>query len=248
MSQNVPTRLRLISGDSELAGGSKFAGFDDSQSTGVDPVMSDFNSVCGDLQAWLLGESEELSEPSRQLPPSRFWPTDSTWSACASDTYVDEMPVLVSLTSQLTNAVRGAAEGIGCDAVALYVLDDATTELTMRAMWGLSPARLMDEPRPLHDSLADLEAMCGHAVVLEDELMHEIWRVPEPCESAVCIPVASNATILGTLWFFCNAPRTFDDHTTNLMETVAGGLAAELALEQLQDDHRLGHIRDQEVL
>jgi serine phosphatase RsbU (regulator of sigma subunit) len=76
--------------------------------------------------------------------------------------------------------------------------------------------------------VADLEALTGHAVVLEDSTLFEHWNVPEAYGSAVCVPVSSPDTLLGTLWLFASEAREYDDRETQLLEIIAGRLAAEL--------------------
>jgi hypothetical protein len=137
------------------------------------------------------------------------------------------------LAARLEAVLRGGAEAVDCHAAALYLLDDATSELKLRASWGLPQRRFLREPRPLHDQLADLEAMLGHAVVLEDPLMFDLWRVPEACAACVCVPVSTPTIPLGTMWVFSELPRGFTDRQTNLIEIVAGRLAADLEREAL---------------
>lgn len=137
------------------------------------------------------------------------------------------------LASRLQAVLKGAAEAVGCQAAALYLLDEATSQLKIRSCWGLPRTRLAEPARPLRGSVADLEAMLGNAVVLERAAMAETWRVPEPFPAAVCVPLSSATTILGTFWVFCDHERTFDDHQTNIIEIVAGRLVAELEREVL---------------
>ena len=75
--------------------------------------------------------------------------------------------------------------------------------------------------------------MLGHAVVLEDAPMMRHWRAPEEFAAAVCVPVSTSTTILGTLWMFSNAKRDFTDAQTNIVEVIAGRLAADLEREML---------------
>ena len=140
------------------------------------------------------------------------------------------------LASRLEAVLRGGAQAVDCDAAALYLLDAATTELKLRASWGLPRRRLTDVARPLKDSLADLEALLGHAVVLTDSQMFRYWRSPELFGSAVCVPVSTPSMPLGTLWVFSHAEREFNDVQTNLVEMTAGRLAADLEREILRDD------------
>ena len=135
------------------------------------------------------------------------------------------------LAARFQAVLRGGAEAVGCHAAALYLLDEKTTSLKLRASWGLPPQRLADPPRPLRGALADLEAMLGHAVVIEDAGIFQQWNVPEDFSAAVCVPVATSTTILGTLWFFCNSRRDFNDRETNIVEVVAGRLASDLDKE-----------------
>ena len=137
------------------------------------------------------------------------------------------------LAERLQAVLRGGAKAVGCHAGALYLLDEATTELKLRSSWGLPRERLTDHPRQLKGCLADLEAMLGHAVVLEDTEILKQWNAPENFPSAICVPVSSPTTILGTLWFFSNDRRDFTDTQTNIVEVVAGRLAADLEREML---------------
>ena len=137
------------------------------------------------------------------------------------------------LAARLEAVLKGGAEAVECQAAALYLLDEATTCLKLRSSWGLPRTRLAGPPRALQGTLADLEAMLGHAVVLEDTELLETWNPPEDFPSAVCVPVASSTTILGTLWVFSDRKRDFNERQTNLIEVVAGRLAADLEREML---------------
>jgi len=137
------------------------------------------------------------------------------------------------LAARLEAVLRGGAEAVGCHAAALYMLDEATTELKLRSAWGLPFDRLTAPARPLKGEAADLEAMLGHAVVLTEPKLIEHWRAPEQFPAAVCIPVSTATTILGTFWVFCRRKRDFSDRQTNVLEVVAGRLAAELEREMM---------------
>ncbi len=137
------------------------------------------------------------------------------------------------LADRLEAILKGGAEAIGCGGAGLYLLDEATTELKLRASWGLPDERLMAPARPLRGSIADLEALVGHAVVLDDTSLLPHWRCPEDFPSAVCVPVSSPSIQLGTLWVFSKDQRDFTPEHTNLLEIIAGRLAAELEREML---------------
>lgn len=137
------------------------------------------------------------------------------------------------LAARLEAVLRAGVEAVGCDAAALYMLDEATTELKMRSSWGLPFDRLAAPARPLEGALADLEALLGHAVVLDDSAALRTWNMPEEFPAAVCVPVSTPTTLLGTLWVFANQPRDFNDRETNLLEVIAGRLASDLEREML---------------
>jgi hypothetical protein len=144
------------------------------------------------------------------------------------------------LAELLECVLRAGAEACECQAAALYMLDDATTSLKLRASIGLPVERLLQPPRPLKGAIADLEALLGHAVALERASAFGPWRVPEEFAAALCVPVSSPTIPLGTLWFFSDRPRDFTDRQTNVAELVAGRLAAELERTML-----LAQIREQ---
>jgi serine phosphatase RsbU (regulator of sigma subunit) len=129
---------------------------------------------------------------------------------------------------RLQAILRGIVEGLRGRAAALYLLDDTTSQLKLRSHWGLPSLRFLEPARALRGAVADLEALTGHAVVLEDAQLLAHWNVPEQFGSAICVPVASPDTLLGTLWFFSDAVREYTSQETQLLEIVAGRLAVEL--------------------
>lgn len=137
------------------------------------------------------------------------------------------------LAERLEAVLKGGTEAVGCQAAGLYLLDEGTSELKLRASFGLPQDRLLAPARPLRGSVADLEALVGHAVVLEDTAVLPHWRCPEDYPSAVCVPVASPTVPLGTLWVFSEQQRDFTPQETNLLEIIAGRLAADLEREML---------------
>ena len=137
------------------------------------------------------------------------------------------------------SATRAVRAGIDCDSA----FGAVTPPLHLSSNFsfaGLDGKRRYDYTRsgnPTRDllagALADLEALSGHAVVLEDDVLMELWRVPEPAGAAVCVPISGPSSVLGTLWLFCHAPRKFSATETNLAEILAGRLAADLDREAL---------------
>lgn len=137
------------------------------------------------------------------------------------------------LAERLESILAGGARAVGCQAAALYLLDADTTSLKMRSVWGLPRRKLAAPARPLEGALADLEALLGHAIVLEDAHSNLPWTAPEDFPAAVCVPVSTPTVPLGTFWIFSTQPRDFSDDETNIIEIVAGRLAVELEREML---------------
>ena len=113
-------------------------------------------------------------------------------------------------------------------AASLYILDSQQKMLKLRSCWGLPEERLLDLPKPLHDSLADVEAILGQIVIVNEDYLLEAWRVPEDFPMAVCLPVMSQQSVWGTLWLFSEQRRECTEHELNLLEYIAGRLATEL--------------------
>ena len=139
----------------------------------------------------------------------------------------------IDLAARLQAAVKSAANAVEGQAAALYLLDEGTSELKLRSCWGLPFDRLTAPARRLQGSLADLEALLGHAVVLENTSLMPGWNAPEDFAAAICVPVSSSTTVLGTLWIFCDETRDFTDAQTSVAEIVAGKIATDLEREML---------------
>ena len=118
------------------------------------------------------------------------------------------------------------------------MLDDSTTTLQTRAAFGVELQSFPEDGRPLERCVADIEAIVGHAVVIEDVSLLPHWKVPIECDSAICVPVSSMTTPLGTLWIFGDEVRDYDTATLNMIEIIAGRIASEL-----QFDAAINHIQ-----
>jgi len=135
-----------------------------------------------------------------------------------------EKEILKTLRDQLKQTGRV----VNCQASALFTLNKEATHLKLRVIWGLPEEKLLEPPRNLRESLADMEALLGQAVILNDEFLLETWNPPEDFPAAVCVPIASDTTIHGTLWFFSEISRDFDPEELSILEITAGRIAAEL--------------------
>ncbi|MGL4513708.1 MAG: GAF domain-containing protein [Lacipirellulaceae bacterium] len=142
-----------------------------------------------------------------------------------------------TLDLRLGAVLRGAAKGLAFEAAELWLLDDATKRLRRRAAWQDGDRDVAGAPqRVLVDAEADLAALAGGAVVLEDRATTRRWRLHRSAGAAVGVPVSSDLTIHGVLWLLCDSAREFGDGEVELIEVVAGRLALELERDALLVD------------
>lgn len=132
------------------------------------------------------------------------------------------------MADRLETALASAGSAIGTTAAALYLLDEQTSELKMRSCWGLPVSRLAEPARPLRGSLADLEALLGNAVMLEDIAISPEWKSPEVFGAAICVPIGSPTMPHGTLWFWSEEPRTFSPSEIEVANLAAARMMSEL--------------------
>ncbi len=132
------------------------------------------------------------------------------------------------VSGPLNEILKKTARLIGCQAVSLYLLDNKTSFLKLRAAWGIPEERFTEPPRPLKGSLADLEALLGNAVILNEGFLTESWNAPECFANALCVPVLSDDSVLGTLWFFSDQKSRFDDRDLALVELSVKYIVTEL--------------------
>ena len=128
----------------------------------------------------------------------------------------------------LQSLLRSAADTVHCDSAALYMLDDGTNQLDLRCQITPDGTRSFEPSRELRTCKADLEALLGNAVVLEDTNNYQQWKIPSACGSAVCLPVSSANTLLGTFWVCSPYARPFNGAEINVLEIIAGRIATEL--------------------
>lgn len=143
----------------------------------------------------------------------------------------------IPLAEQIRKILKNGSRLIVCQAASLYLLDQETTLLNLCACWGLPDDRLTEPPRPLKSARADLEALLGNTVILNEEHLTDYWRVPETFATSLCVPVASDDTILGTLWFFSDSRRRFSPADMTAIEMIAGRLTAELEKRAIRSDY-----------
>lgn len=126
---------------------------------------------------------------------------------------------------QLVEALARLQALLGATAVAAYRLDQEATELSVVEAVGFSPFEWAIPPRALRHATADLEALCGHAVVVETAAARRRWPLPIRASAGICVPISSRSEVLGTLWCVVATPRKFNDLEVLAIERTGVAIA-----------------------
>lgn len=155
--------------------------------------------------------------------------------ACALGVTIrpDESEVLAG---KLNESLQRAAAQTGSDAAAIYLLDECTSELKMRSCWGMPTQALSKPARPLRGSMADLEALMGNAVLLENTALAAQWQCPEDFASGMCLPIGSPTTPQGTLWLWSQHIRDFSTADIEIAKMTADKVLADIERSVLADE------------
>jgi phosphoserine phosphatase RsbU/P len=132
------------------------------------------------------------------------------------------------LASKLHESLHRAAIQTASDAAAIYLLDENTSELKMRSCWGLPSGALAKPARPLRGSLADLEALMGNAVLLENTTLAQQWNCPEDFQAALCVPIGCPSTPYGTMWLWSQHVRDFCSADVEAAKAAADKVLADI--------------------
>lgn len=143
---------------------------------------------------------------------------------------------------RLESILESTSRSIGAVAAAVYLLDDATSNLKMRSCYGLPRKKLATPPRELRGSLADLEALLGNAVLLTDIEMMPEWPSPEPFGAALVVPIGTSTMPHGTIWFWSENPRSYSPTEVEVANLAAGRVMAEI--EQSILGHEVSRSRE----
>lgn len=140
------------------------------------------------------------------------------------------------LCSRLSESLHRAAIQTNSDAAAVYLLDEATSELKMRSCWGLPTSALAKPPRELRGSLGDLEALLGNAVLLENTRLAPEWQCPEDFAAALCVPIGSPTMPHGTLWLWSQHVRDFSTADIDAAKAASDKILVDIERSVLADE------------
>lgn len=140
------------------------------------------------------------------------------------------------LSQRLQETLERASEQTGSDAAALYLLDEATSELKMRSCWGLPNSALKHPARPLRGAMADLEALMGNAVLVENTKLAPEWNCPEDFPAALCLPIGSPTLPQGTIWLWSEHIRDFSASDIDCAKSAADKMLVDIERSVLADE------------
>ncbi len=219
-ADSVPVEIRLSDGSAHEVGVIEY------RSAGA--IWSSFVALARQAASAIADMVGEALSTRYQL-----WRRESELAAKSALSICRQKEEDRQLAFVLQDILHRTSDALGCVAASMYLLDDKTSVLKMRSCWGLPTERLMDPARQLGSSAADLEAMLGRAVAMEDEEAMRKWNAPEDFPSGLCVPIKSQSNILGSVWFFSRNARRFSKRQMQMAELIAGRLAAELERDAL---------------
>lgn len=145
------------------------------------------------------------------------------------------------LASKLQLLLQQAIAATGSTSAAIYMLDEETTSLKMRACLGLPTTRLMSAPRSLRGSRADLESLVCDVVLIDDlaGTASATWNSPEDYPSAIVVRIDDEDLPIGTLWIWSDDRRSYHDRDGAAAQLASAAIASELAKSKmLRQRHR----------
>jgi len=218
---------------------------DPSMMAGVDSV-EELPSVSHDMAEKLAYAATELANHyQNSLDAIRRQEAELAAAAIPSDS---EQKV-GRLSERLQRLLRQAAAATGCDHAAVYMLDEQTTSLKMRACVGLPASRLIAAPRSLRGSRGDLESLVSDVVLIDDldGTLSATWNSPERYPSAIVVRIEDEDLPIGTLWMWSSQPRSFTDRDGAAAQLASAAIANELATCKLSRQRHRWSVSSQSI-
>lgn len=133
-----------------------------------------------------------------------------------------------------------SVETLDLAAIGIYLFDAKHQQFRLRAHVGLSMDSYTQGARKFSKSQADLRAYDHEHIVIHDATIPEKlqFQMPEAFESGVCMPLRTDRSKLGTVWYFSNQkiiPETTIQHCQLNAELLA------LSIEREAFLRRYGH-------
>jgi len=145
----------------------------------------------------------------------------------------------VELEHVLTRLAEGARQALQADAAAVRLLDEGGVHLAVAAVSGLPAALLQREPIVVECSPFDERVLSGQPAIIADARADlRAGDVPEGYCSVLCVPLAHEGGLVGTLHVYAAVPQRFDEEDAALLMPLAdmgtAAIAATRALVALE--------------
>ncbi|MFK7738279.1 MAG: PP2C family protein-serine/threonine phosphatase [Pirellulaceae bacterium] len=190
--------------------------------------------VTSEDEAWaLLEQLDHLVEELRSAETTIELQEAQLASSIGVSVRRDEAEML---NARLIESLERATEQTGSDAGAIYLLDETTSQLKMRSCFGLSKSALSAPARELRGSLADLEALMGNAVLVENTKLAPEWNCPENFAAALCLPIGSPTMPQGTIWLWSSHVRDFEKNDIEIARAASEKILVDIERSVLADE------------
>jgi GAF domain-containing protein len=178
-----------------------------------------------------LGEMTKMTTNSNDAgPPARTHKDYYTALYQAALTISSSL----ELDQVLQGVVTSITEAMQVKACSLRLLDPATGQLPLSAVYGLSSDYLAKGPVEVDRSPIDSEALRGTPVFIPDVRADPRFQYPEAARqeglvSVLCVPLEVRGDAIGVLRVYTDTPTTFHEDDVQFLSVLAS-LAA-LAIE-----------------
>jgi sigma-B regulation protein RsbU (phosphoserine phosphatase) len=139
------------------------------------------------------------------------------------------VPRQADLSSALNQLLRAVTQLTSFRAVAFFLLDPGGERLTLRLKHEAHSADVPCRDRVIEPDAPDLAALAGRTVILRRSVQPVAagW-LPGGMSTAVCLPVFSEQSPIGTLWAFDRRDRQPETRELHVLESIASQLASVL--------------------
>ncbi len=126
-----------------------------------------------------------------------------------------------------------ATKVLGMDSVGIYLLENGSQSLKLRVSVGLSMDSLMNPVRVLGRAQADLHAIHDGNIFVFDSTSpaEDAKLMPENFQTGICMPLTTDRSVLGTVWFYSDGEEPVSDHLLSEAELLAEHFAIYLERE-----------------
>lgn len=176
--------------------------------------------ACQKLATGINGLMKELTQTRHALRQAHLELATCAPASIPADESKQLEHLLVTLLETASNLG-------GYQSASLWLVDDDS--LTLKQRLGVGPHfEAMEGERHLGDARADVRAMTGNLIVVNNRNEAAKWHTPVLCQAAVCLPVSSLSNLYGTLWLVGDAATELSDRDACVLEIIAGRIACEL--------------------